>query len=64
MGDMHWSSGFRRGHQAWLSVPGSPGFVPVAMGSGVAEAVHVLVEGRGHAVGFQHAEEGVSTPAQ
>lgn len=43
---------------------GTPQFVPVAMGSRVAEAVHILVERRGHAVGFQHAEEGVGTPAQ
>lgn len=41
-----------------------PRFVPVAMRSRVAEAVHLLVEGRGHAIGFQHAEEGVSASAQ
>lgn len=49
---------------AWSPRAGTSGFVPVAVGSGVAEAVHLLVEGRCHAVGFQHAEEGVSTPAQ
>lgn len=38
--------------------------VPVAVGRRVAEAVHVLVEGGGHAVGLEHAEEGVSTAAQ
>lgn len=42
----------------------SPGWVPVAVGSRVAEAVHILVEGGGHAIGFEHAEEGVSSSAQ
>ena len=30
----------------------------------MAEAVHILVEGGGHAVGFEHAEEGVGAPAE
>lgn len=38
--------------------------VPVAVGRRVAEAVHVLVEGGGHAVGLEHAEEGVRASAQ
>lgn len=41
-----------------------PGWVPVAVSSRVAEAVHILVEGGGHAVGFEHAEKGVSASAQ
>lgn len=36
----------------------------MAMSSRVAEAVHILMEGGGHAVGFEHAEEGVSASAQ
>lgn len=30
----------------------------------MAEAVHILVEGGGHAVGLEHAEEGVGAPAE
>ena len=36
----------------------------MAMGGRVAEAVHILMEGGGHAVGFEHAEEGVGAPAK
>lgn len=42
----------------------NPSWVPVAMGSRVAEAVHVLMEGGRHAVGFEHVEERVSASAQ
>lgn len=30
----------------------------------MAEAVHILVEGGGHAVGLEHAKEGVGAPAE
>ena len=30
----------------------------------MAEAVHILVEGGGHAIGLEHAEEGVGAPAK